>query len=253
MSSIQHDLERLLRWYPRRWRQEHGPALVGMYLDAEAESADGDGRLNATDAAAIRTAGLFERTRFALPIGAAILGTVVLAAGYALSLATSSLIGAVLWFGVGPVILCLSLWSLLAARAGGWTWRTVVSIVVSAEAVTSVGAVLWIAVLRDNVDGARPSLNSMWSLGLIYAILVGVTVAISASPSFVRYGMRGDWGLTLGFVIGLVGAVPIGLGLLTGVTAILAGGVLTWFTIRAARRSRRTLLGVPSAPVLSNE
>lgn len=249
MNGYRQEIERALKWYPRRWRDTHGAALVGMHLDAADDGGSGRRRLSAADAAAIRAAGLFERCRFAVPIGAAVIGTLVLAAGYGVSLFAPSLFGAVLWFVVGPSLLLLSFWGLQAAGAGGWSWRMTTALPLSGGAVAALAGALWIADLRDSIDVARPSMGSLWALGLLFASLVGVVVAITVAPGLVRHGVGREWAAVLAFAIGIVGALPAGLILLNGASAIVAGGVLLWLTIRAARRHRRRQADEGAAPI----
>ena len=54
--------------------------------------------------------------------------------------------------------------------------------------------------------------------------------------------MSKDWALTVGFAAGFVGAIPLYLGLLAGIVAATAGGVLLWLTIRSARQGSGTTL-----------
>lgn len=75
----------------------------------------------------------------------------------------------------------------------------------------------------------------MWGLGALTAVLIGITVAVAFSPVLERAGMRRDWALTTAFVAGLLGTIPVALGLLTGVATIAAGALLMCFAIRHAR------------------
>ncbi len=84
MSALELDYRRALRWYPKRWRREHGDAMVGTLLDvAEAEGRDAPTRRERVELA---LAGL--RARVGLAIGTRALdlaATVGLGAGSALA------------------------------------------------------------------------------------------------------------------------------------------------------------------------
>lgn len=234
MSALEQDIERMLRWYPRGWRLQHGGALVSMHMERAEEVGDG-ASLSSRDQAAMRAAGLFERTRYILPIVTAALGTAALTAGYVLALAGNNAVGNPLWLFAGPLLLSLSLWSLRASRDGRWSAQTIVPTLASAFAALSLLATMNIAIQRDGT-GITPSVESLWTVAALSAAFIGIAVAIAVAPSFQRSGMPRDWAITLGFAVGFFGAIPLYLGLLAGVAAATAGCVLLWLTIRSARR-----------------
>lgn len=242
MSTLEQDVERMLRWYPRRWRQQHGGALIGLHMD-RAEEAGDDAKLSPEDQAAMRAAGLFERTRHTLPIVTSALGTAAIVIGYVLALGGNNAVGNPLWLFVGPLLLSFSLWSLRASRDGRWNAQTVVPALASAFAALALLTTMNIAILRDGA-GVTPSVGSLWMIGALSAAFIGIAVAVTAAPSFQRSGMSKDWALTVGFAAGFLGAVPLYLGLLTGLIAAAAGGVLLWLTIRSARRGSGTTMFV---------
>lgn len=234
MSTLEQDVERMLRWYPRRWRQQHGDTLIGLHMD-RAEEAGDDAKLSPEDQAAIRAAGLFERTRHTLPIVTSALGTAAIAVGYILALGGNNAVGNPLWLFVGPLLLSLSLWTLRASRDGRWSVQTVVPALASAFAALALLTTMNIAILRDGT-GVTPSVGSLWTIGALSAAFIGIAVAVAAAPSFQRGGMSKDWALTVGFAAGFFGALPLYLGLLAGIVAAAVGCVLIWFAVRSARR-----------------
>lgn len=240
MTTLEQDVERMLRWYPRRWRQQHGDALIGLHMDRADEAGDA-AKLSPEDQAAMRAAGLFERTRHTLPIVTAALGTAAMMVGYILALGGNNAIGNPLWLFVGPLLLSLSLWSLRASRDGRWSVQTVVPALASAFAALALLATMNIAILRDGT-GVIPSVGSLWTMGALSAAFIGIAVAVATAPSFQRGGMSKDWALTVGFAAGFFGAIPLYLGLLAGIVAATAGGVLLWLTIRSARRGSGTAM-----------
>lgn len=243
MSTLEQDVERMLRWYPRRWRQEHGGALIGLHMD-RAEEAGDEAKLTPEDQAAMRAAGLFERTRHTLPIVTSALGTTAVVIGYVLALQGNNAVGNPLWLFVGPLLLSISLWSLRASRDGRWSVQTVVPALASAFAALALHTTMNIAILRDGT-GVTPSNASLWTVGALSAAFIGIAVAVAAAPSFQRGGMSKSWALTIGFAAGFFGAVPLYLGLFAGIVAAASGGVLLWLTIRSARRrSGTTMFGV---------
>lgn len=240
MSALEQDVERMLRWYPRRWRQQHGGALIGLHMDRAEEAGDA-AKLSPEDQAAMRAAGLFERTRHTLPIATSALGTAAIVIGYVLALGGNNAVGNPLWLFVGPLLLSFSLWSLRASRDGRWSVQTVVPALASAFAALALLTTMNIAILRDGT-GFTPSVGSLWMIGALSAAFIGIAVAVAAAPSFQRGGMSKDWALTVGFAAGFFGAVPLYLGLLAGLIAAAAGGVLLWLTIRSARRGSGTTM-----------
>jgi hypothetical protein len=243
MSALERDLRRMLRWYPRHWRDEHGDALVGLHLDM----ADGDGStLSRQDRAALRAAGLFERTRTTLPVVAAVGGTASVALGMALATIGIQPLGPLLWLLAGPALLSLSFWGMRASGEGRWGFSVSAPFVASVMAAFALASTFWVAVLRDNVDAVVPGLNVLWAMALLYMGFVGVAFAISVGPLFAR-GMARDWALTLSFFSGFFGALFIALALLSGLVAVLAGLALTYAAIRTARGGSRTSTAIPVA------
>ncbi|RKS93428.1 hypothetical protein DEU37_0838 [Microbacterium sp. AG790] len=236
MRTIERDIERMLRWYPRRWREAHGAVLIDLHMERIEHS--GSQLLSQADKAAMRAAGLFERTRHLLPIAASALGTVALAVGYVLALGGNSAVGNALWLFVGPLLLSVSVWSLRAATEGRWSVRTVVPALASAFAALAALATLNLAALRDG-GGVIPNVESLWAVGALSAAFVGIAVAVATAPSLQRGGMTRDWALTIGFVAGFLGTVPLYLGLLAAPAAVLAGVILFGLETRSAARSRR--------------
>lgn len=238
MNALHHDVQRMLRWYPRRWRLQHGEALIDLHMDrAEAAGASpsDDIRLSPEDSAAIRAAGLFERTRHSLPIVTSAFGVALLVAGYVLALAGNNAVGNPLWLLAGPTLLSLSLWSLRASLDARWSIQTAVPALASVLAVMAFFAAANTAILRDEV-GVVPSVAMLWTFGALGAAFVGIAVAIAMAPSFQRSGMRRDWAFTLGFLTGVVGGGFLVLGVLSGLGAAIAGAVLVWLSSRSARR-----------------
>lgn len=236
MSIIERDIERMLRWYPRRWREAHGAALIDLHMERIEHS--GSPRLSQADKAAMRAAGLFERTRHLLPIAASALGTVALAVGYVLALGGNSAFGNALWLFVGPLLLSVSVWSLRAATEGRWSVRTVVPALASAFAALAALATLNLAALRDG-GGVIPNVESLWAVGALSAAFVGIAVAVATAPSLQRGGMTRDWALTIGFVAGFLGTVSLYLGLLAAPAAAFTGVILFVLAVRSGVRRRR--------------
>jgi hypothetical protein len=65
MSAVEVEARELLRWFPARWRQAHGEALVGTLLDA-AEAGDRD-ELTADERRDLITSGIRERGLALIP------------------------------------------------------------------------------------------------------------------------------------------------------------------------------------------
>ncbi|QEW00620.1 hypothetical protein F6J84_11280 [Microbacterium caowuchunii] len=248
MSELRQDVERMLRWYPSRWRQQHGEAILGIYLDAADVRGD-EAPLSRADRKALRAGGLFERSRYSLPIVAAFLGTVSIAAGMAMTTQRVEIWGPLLWLLVGPALLCLSIFGLRAAAQGGWTAATISATVTSAAAAFALMSTFWVGMLRDEVGLGVPPLSSLWALGLLYMAFVGLVLTITMAPLFTRSGVRQDWAFTIAFMSGFFGAIPLTLGLLSGVAAVLVGTGLVFYSIRVARRHRRGAKSVPTAEI----
>lgn len=227
----------MLRWYPRRWRQQHGDAILGLHLDRAVEDRSTAEPLSRRDRAAMRAAGLFERTRHGLPIATAAAGLLATVAGMVLSTLGASTVGPLLWILAGPALLCVSFWGLVAAHAGRWGASTVISTSASVMSTFALVGMFWMGVLRDDA-GPRPGLEAFWGMAAIYMAFVGIAVAIATSPGLVRGGIRRDWALTVGFAAGFVGAVPLAICLLTGVAAIIVGVCLIVYAVRGARLAR---------------
>lgn len=79
MSNLSQQYRRALRWYPKRWREEHEEALIGVLLD-QAE-AQGRNRISRTDRRDLIRHGLrqsFTRPRVAIATALALILTAVL-------------------------------------------------------------------------------------------------------------------------------------------------------------------------------
>ncbi|KAA9110990.1 hypothetical protein [Microbacterium rhizomatis] len=244
MRAIERELEQMMRWYPRRWRDLHELTLKGMYL--QSADADGASRLSKRDRAALRAAGAFERTRFVLPIATSSLAIVAFITGMFLATFGSPVVGACLWIVVGPSLLALGVSSLVAGRSGGWRLAHLLALV-SASAASAVLMIAFrIASERDSGAVDIPGLGTFWAFLLIYAGLIGIVATIALAPSMVRSGVRLEWSLPLGFLSGFCGAIPLAAGVVAGFPAVIASCAVLLFGLRSWRRFRVETLRQPS-------
>lgn len=111
--GVAPDPRRLLRWYPRAWRERHGAVLLGT-LEEHAE-VRGRPVLTRADAWSVRVHGVAERLSPGAGAGLALVGAAVLLLGIVGGIAGAGGAGVVLaWLaavavaGVGPALLSLS-------------------------------------------------------------------------------------------------------------------------------------------------
>lgn len=236
MSTVERDVKSLLRWYPRRWREQHGDAVLGMYLESSIDGGDPlRGPAGARERRAFRAAGMFERSRFILPVAAAAVGALAVIAGMILATLGEREAGAVLWIVAGPVFLSVSSWGLLAARAGSWSRLHVLGVLGSAVAALALMSTFWVAVQRDQIGVSVPGLDAFWALGVLYAAFVGLVTSTAMTGALRRSGMRWDWAVTVSFLSGFFGALPLLFAVLTGATLVVFAAVLLWAGIRSWR------------------
>lgn len=242
------DPGRVMRWYPRAWRHRHSAVLLGT-LEEQAETRGGP-VLTRADARSMRVHGLAERLSPGVGAGLALAGAVALLfgiVGLVVGMAGAgplSAVPAVLFVGVGPALLSLSVASL--ARDVGVTTAagTVLALVASLVAwvLAALASFSWSSGFRQADLGIeRTSFAAASPVFFVGAIVSG---AVALAPAFagVLRGVRGSstrW--TLALVCSVPSAVVIGLFTLAPGSALLpALGLLVAWGLRLRVRE-----GVP--------
>lgn len=256
------DPQRLLRWYPRAWKREHGAVLLGL-LDEQA--ADRGRGLSAGEAWSMRVHGAAERftphAGAVLAVGGLVAGLLAVASLFAVDRAPEGavVVGAAVTGAVASALTSLS--ALTLVRDAGWTTAagTVVSAAVSLGAWTvSVLAGLAWGVGFDQADAGLPQtpFAAAWPLLLAVAVALG---AVALAPA-VAGGLRqvrttaGRWALAV--ACGVPAAVLIGVTSAAPGASLLVAVVLLALCLAgrepetAAAREGREALAVdpPAAP-----
>ncbi|NLA10036.1 MAG: hypothetical protein GX871_07530, partial [Microbacteriaceae bacterium] len=229
---------RLLRWYPRAWRAEHGPALLGTMLDA----AEAEGREHPSGAerrsAAMHGLGMRLDDRVALAAALAAIVVAAVGSGLFLPLGAVSIVAAsaVPWLTAVAFIALLRMRGLLAPPRAVAT----LSVTTLALALAFAASASW-SVAFDAADAGLPGtwFSSLWLAWFVAAWLVGASaialladglLAAARVPTLARIGA--------GAVGGLVAAPIIGVSLVApGLQAAVAFGTLLLVVRVGARRA----------------
>ncbi|MEJ5946977.1 hypothetical protein WDZ17_16910 [Pseudokineococcus basanitobsidens] len=220
------DPQRLLRWYPRAWRREHGAVLLGLLAEQAADRGRG---LSAGEAWSMRLHGIAEwftpRAGAVLAVGGLLAGLLAVASPFAVDRAPEDVVvvAAAVTGALASALTSLSVLTLV--RDAGWT--TAVGTVVSATALlgawtVSVPAGLAWSVGFDQADAGLPRtpFASAWPVLLAVAVALG---AVALAPA-IAGGLRripttaGRWALAV--ACGVPAAVLI------AVTTVAPGGSL---------------------------
>lgn len=249
--SAEDRFRRLLRWYPRSWRDAHGDLLIGMMLD-RAEHEGRDRPSPAERRAAIRhgsAARLTTRLALVTATAAVILGAANSAAflwGPSAALSISHLVGAVV-----PVLLTVALVAILRSR--GWLSDGValacLPIGIAALTASALGGLGWSQAF-DEADAGRPATGlgaATWPLLLIAVVTGAVAIALAAGSALRRPLPVTLPRVLVSAMIGLIGAVSVGMVLISPLSGgALALAVVT-LAVWASRQSSR-VVRVPPRP-----
>ena len=246
---------RLLRWYPRAWRNEHGQALIGMLL----EDADHHGRQRPTAAdtrAAIihglathlnpRTALIWATAGMLAAVTASIGLTWLVKPGAELQHETALLLSA----GVAPAATAVALVALLRSAGVLGDMRSLLTVLVAvlAGACGGLAAVSWSRSF-DNADAGVPQTGlaaaflPLAASGLLLSA-IGLGLVLFAILSRSRLPIAAQ--IIISAACGVV-AAPI-LGLMTFMSPLVSGIIaLVGLTIAALPHHARSTPGAPPA------
>lgn len=236
---------RLLRWYPKPWRDAHGEVLLGTAL--EVAEAEGRTAPRASEAWAMRLNGLGERLTAPLALWSALLALALSSAATVLLYAgqPGTPMPAMLWVLAAPVLLTVSLFAALRHTRAISPPRAVGIVATSlpAWALGYVTVLSWsVGFAEADAGGIRSPfgmvtpwlLLASWATGalIVFFALTGIE---SLRPRALRYAIAAAGGLVLPPVIGLSMSSPA--------TMV---GVSVAIVVMAALASSRT----QSTPVL---
>lgn len=236
-DGLQQQFERLLHWYPKKWRIDHGDALIDMLMNRAEDPKRPDTSLR-RERTNIMLAGLSERTRFAVPLTAGVLSALALVTGMVLASTSVAPLGELLWFAAAPALLVLAVGSLTAAVDGRWSSRVILATGVGILAVGALLLTAWLAYLGDDLSAAPP-VEAMWGAAAIYASLTGAIATIALVPPLTRGGIGRAWASILTFISGAVGGLVTALLLISGVGIMLAAALTVVLTLHLRRRIKR--------------
>lgn len=247
---------RLLGWYPRSWRDAHGDVLIGTMLDR----AEHEGRARPTPAER-RTAilhGSAARLTIRLALVTAIAAVILAAAnsaaflwGPSTALSISHLVGTVV-----PVLLTVALVAILHSR--GWlsdgVALTCLPIGIVALTLSALGELGWSQAF-DAADAGRPVTAlgaATWPLLLIAVVTGAVAIALAAGSALRRPLPATLPRVLVSAMIGLIGAVSIGMVLISPLSEGPLALAVVALAVRASRQSSRAVR-VPPRPHLSDQ
>jgi len=247
---------RLLRWYPRTWRETNGPVLLATMeeqWDDQARRGDPVG-LSVREAWSLRLHGGAERLSPGAGAVLAAAGAVVMLAGTVLFFApwspALSTAAVTLAVGVGPAMA----WAAAVALVRDVTWVPAWAAMLSVVAAAAASAAFALAVLSWSVGfqradaGVDQSLagNAFLGLGPAAVVLAAVALVPLAEPGLRRVGSlrrrpRARWAVAVACSVPLTVAVAVALamagGPLLAAGALFIGCGLRWRSGRGATRS----------------
>lgn len=212
--SSEEPFRRLLRWYPKLWRERNGDVLVGSMLD----DADRQGRSLPTSeerrSAAFHGLGMRLDTRLAIGLALAALASAGTAGALstwltsALAAAGASWVIPLLTIAVSPALVMVGLVALARARGPVTEPRAVALVLLSvpAFAIGAVAFAAWGAAFDAADSGVPPTgLAATWPWLLGAAWLLGGAAVALFVEAFLRR-------IPLAIVVGAVLAPAIGVG-----------------------------------------
>ncbi len=249
--SLEQRYRRLLRWYPRTWREENGDVLIGTALDAA--EAEGRRRPRASEAWTLRLSGLGQRldSRTALVFALSALALSLLSTVSLLVMNHGSPLIAVASAGIAPTLLTLAACALLRqARVLAPATATLVALVAAAGWTLSLLTQLSWSVGFDEGDAgitrspfalAFPWMFlAAWCIGGVAAALTVTSVA-SALPRAAR--------VCVAVVSAVVLPPVLGLGTVSPFTSGVMALALVAVTALRLDRSRISLPALVRQPV----
>lgn len=231
---------RLLRWYPRSWRREHGEVLLGLLLDdagarGRVAPSAGDRIRAARDGTGSRLTGRVALTSSLLGLGAAALAGV--GSIWALDLLVSIGAGWILYAlttGVAPALAMLGLVSLARDR-GTFTEGRALSVLGLGAPALVLGALAtasWVLGFTRADAGLPPTpFEDAWFPFVIAGLILGsIAFAAALDAHFTRDGMGRGFSAAASIPLGALLAIsaapallqPIGSGLVAAIIAAVA-------------------------------
>lgn len=244
---------RLLKWYPRAWRQQHGEVLLSTMLD-DAE-ATGHTVPSAADHAAAAIYGLGSRLGTGFALWCAILALAISAIGgsltvWAVGLWIGGWLVSVLVAGVCPLLVAMGVVALLRQRGIISEPRALmlVPLTTVALALTVLSHAAWGAGFQEaNAGVATSAFADAWSGFALSGWVVGaVTLTLFFDGLLRRTRLHRAASVTLSLVAGVVAAPVIGISLVSAFSSSLAA-IALGITVLAAGRVRRRSGGISSS------
>lgn len=238
---------RLLKWYPRAWRQQHGEVLLSTMLD-DAE-ATGHTVPSPADHATAAIFGLGSRLGAGFALWCAILALGISAIAGVLTVWTVGLwtggwLLSVLVAGVCPLLVAMGVIALLRERGIISEPRALVLVplVTVALALTVLSHAAWGAGFQEADAGvARSAFADAWSGFALSAWVVGaVTLTLFIDGLLRRARLHRAAALPLSLVAGVVAAPVIGVSLVSAFSSSLAAIALGVTVLTAGRVRRRS-------------
>ncbi len=248
---------RLLRWYPRKWRERNGEVLLSTMLEQAEES--GQTAPSASEHATAAVYGLGSRlgTRFALRCAVLALGLAVVAGlltTWGLGLFAEAGAGwvlPVLAGGACPLLVSIGVLALLRERGVISEPRALalVPLVTVALALAVLSSISWAAGFAAADAGmAMPAFAAAWSWLVVAAWAIGAVAIAVLLDGLLRKTRLPRWlVLVLSLVAGVIAAPIVGISLVSpyssGVAAIALG-----ITVLATGGNHRVASAVPAVP-----
>ncbi|MGN8552003.1 UNVERIFIED_CONTAM: hypothetical protein OHV15_05405 [Microbacterium sp. SLM126] len=223
-SSSERRFQRLLRWYPRSWRDQNGAILVSTLREfAEQEGRTAPTAADVLSAALHGTAARLDR-RFALVVALAGVACAA-AAGILMAWTSAGDVVLALLSGAVPILAAAALTAVMRDRGALTDGRALATLgaAVIALSLNALTVASW-SLGFDAADAGLPpnGLAAAWLPLLIAATLMGaIAIALPVESLLQRTGLPGAARVVLAAVIGFVAAPLVGLGLLSPLVAAL--------------------------------
>ncbi|MDO5734848.1 MAG: hypothetical protein Q4P15_00070 [Propionibacteriaceae bacterium] len=171
--------------------------------------------------------------RFWMPLATSLAAAVITLLGMWQALVFGSAQGFVVWLFVPPLLMVLTVSSLVAAVRGRWRPRWSLVIALAMCAALALSFLLWCFTLPD--DQLVP-VGFLRGGAAAYLVLSGAAASTALAPALQRR-MSGAASLVLGFTCGLVGALVVLPAIGAGVGFVIISLVLAIVTLIQWRRS----------------
>lgn len=258
MSMVNQDpFRRLLRWYPRAWRERNGDVLLGVMLDAAEQT--GRNTPSLSERWSVITHGLGTRLDRRVAFAATILALVTAAATGLLTAwgtgfpatATGAWLFPALAVFVGPVFVVAAVSALARDRGFLTEPRAVITIILAtlALAVAALAQISWALGFDAADQGVRATgLAAAWSWLFVGAWAVGAAaIAFVVDALLRRTRVRAVVIVILAVVAGILLAPAVGLSLISPYTVAIAASVLAVAVVRG----RRPVVPAPQPAVVT--